>query len=402
MSVLTTTPTFLYPHSRQFPFDEVVEKIVKAIEMRNWKVPGIKIEFDTYGSGEAKYQMVRSIIGDNFKLYFSRIQGKLDSKWNDVAAVHSIYIPKQNLEVFSDESGPIYYLYVGENWEADKEWFMNSSKVNSKLDKEPRRYLKYSGKRNYYKRRAKELVADNDLNREYSPEGNEPVCINLEQKFNEFTEYLEEFVLGYIVNFEEAKIILPPTSKEEIIPYEGPWPIVFSICDSSDAERIAIGMKNPKDLPPERRHAYIGDGHRLVSLDVPCKGRFPKIAYEGFIWCDVNQKQNLTQDSKFTAGVMRAMYSYFDTQYIVSIKLKYANQVYVVDDSKFEETRQKLFKDIAPRDTLTDEELYQAYASRGATIVPITKYKGNFESPIVLINRELEFEEINGLVKIEK
>ena len=52
MSVLTTTPQFLYPYSRQFPFDEVAEKIVRAIEKRNWKVPGITVEFDIYGSGE--------------------------------------------------------------------------------------------------------------------------------------------------------------------------------------------------------------------------------------------------------------------------------------------------------------------------------------------------------------
>ena len=200
MSVLTTTPQFLYPYSRQFPFDEVAEKIVRAIEKRNWKVPGITIEFDIYGSGEAKYQMVRCITGDNFKLYFCRVQGCINDRWNDKAALHSVCIPKQILEVYEDESGPSYYLYVGENWEYDKEWFMNSIKVHSKLNKEPRRYLRYSG--NTYRQRTKELVADNDLDREYSPRGNEPVRINLEQKFNEFTAWLEKFVLGYILSFQ--------------------------------------------------------------------------------------------------------------------------------------------------------------------------------------------------------
>ena len=124
MSVLTTTPQFLYPHSRQFPFDEVAEKIVRAIEKRNWKVPGITIKFDTYGSGEAKYQMIRSITGDNFKLYFCRVQGRLNGHWNDTAALHSVYIPKQIIEVYDDESGPTYYLYVGKNWEKDKKFFL--------------------------------------------------------------------------------------------------------------------------------------------------------------------------------------------------------------------------------------------------------------------------------------
>lgn len=400
MSVLTTTPQFLYPYSRQFPFDEVAEKIVRAIEKRNWKVPGITVEFDIYGSGEAKYQMVRCITGDNFKLYFCRVQGRINDRWNDTAALHSVCIPKQILEVYEDESGPSYYLYVGENWESDKEWFMNSIKVNSKLNKEPRRYLRYGG--TTYRQRTKELVADNDLDREYSPRGNEPVRINLEQKFNEFTAWLEEFVLGYILSFQEENIIQPPTPMEELIPYKGPWDTVYSICDWRDAERIIKGKENPSKLPLEERHAYIGNGHRLVPLNVRRKDRFPEIAYEGFIWCDVNQKQNVNQNSKLVYEVMSAMGSIFGGNHIVAINLKYANHVYVADNSKYEETRQQLFEAIAPRDRLTDEELGNAFASRGATIVPITEYKGNYKEPIVLINRELEFEEIEQIILNEK
>ncbi len=213
MSVLTTAPQFLYPYSRQFPFDEVAEKIVRAIEKRNWIVPGITIEFDIYGSEEAKYKQVRYIIGDNFKLYFCRAQGSINQIWNDTAALRSVCIPKQILEVFEDESGPDYYLYVGKNWESDKDWFMNSIKEHSKLKREPRRYLIYSG--NTYKQRAKELVANNDFHREYSPRGNEPICINLEQKFNEFTAWLEEFVLGYILRFKEGS-----TPMKECNPYK--------------------------------------------------------------------------------------------------------------------------------------------------------------------------------------
>ena len=54
MTLLTVKPQFLYPRSRQFPFDEIAENIVRALEKRNWNVPGIEVEFDTYGSGEAK------------------------------------------------------------------------------------------------------------------------------------------------------------------------------------------------------------------------------------------------------------------------------------------------------------------------------------------------------------
>lgn len=400
MSVLTTTPKFLYPKSRQFPFDEVAEKIVRAIEKRNWKVPGITVDFYCYGSGEAKYYMVSSIKGDNFKLYFSRNQGKLDNHWYDVAAVHNICIPKQIMEVYADESGPTYYLYVGKNWEADKEWFMNSTKVHSKLNKEPRRYLKYEG--NTYQQRATELVSDNDLNREYSPKGKELARMNLEEKFGEFTAWLKKFVLEYILTFEEADTIEPPISAEELIPYKGPWVTVYSICGWREAERIKKGQENPTELPPEERHAYIGSGHRLVPLDVKCDGRFPKKACEGFIWCDVNQEEKVTQNAEFVNEVKSSMRTFHKPKYIVAIKLKYANQVYVVDNSKYEETRKQLFKDIAPRERLTDEELGNAFASRGATIVSITEYKGDYKEPIVLIDRELDFDEVEVLSELKK
>ena len=391
MSALTVKPEFLYPKSRKFPFDEVTEKIVRALEKRNWKVPGITVEFEVYGSGEEKYKLVREIVGDNFKLYFCRIQGRLPcSNWNDTAAIHEIYIPKQILEVYEDESGPTYYLYVGENWEADKAWFMNSAKVNSKLRGEPRRYLCYSG--NAYNKRARELVSDNDLGREYSPEGNEPRSFNLKDKFKEFTAYLEEYVLKYILSFPEESAA--EDGGIELIPYNGPWSTLYSFCNNDDAERIIQGKTDPNELPACERYASFGHCRRLVPLDIKNNGRFPEIAREGFIWCDV-----ASEISHAVAAEMKSSWR-GDNNFVV-LKLKYANDVYVVDNAKYEETREAIFKTKAPGECLTNEEYGDVIAARAATIVPIGEYKGNYKEPIVLITRELEFDEIDSVVYIE-
>ena len=381
MSVLTIQPQFLYPHSRQFPFDEVAEKIVREIEKRNWNVPGITIEFDTYGSGESKYQLVRQIIGEDFRLCFIRNQGSLDDRWNDTAALSEICIPKQIISVYTDESGPRYYLYVGTDWNADKEWFMKAIKVNSKLDKKPRKYLMYKGNPPWGNHRAEELIADDDLGREYSPEGNEPVRIDLEQKFEEFATWLKQNVLDYILSFPEGSIIQP--SIEKLIPYEGTWHTLYSLCGMGDLARIRIGKS---ELLPYERHAYFGEAYRLVPLVVHCDNRFPEIAYEGFIWCDT--KKELMDEVKFAMGCLAG------NKTLVAINLKYANHVYVADNSKYEETRRQLFENIAPRHRLTDEEVGMALAARGATIVPITEYKGDYKEPIVLINREIDFAEV--------
>lgn len=391
MSVLNVKPKFLYPNSRQFPFDEVTEKIVKVLEKRNFKVPGITVDFYTYGSGEEKYKKVQCIKGDNFKLCFCRKQRSLNKKFNDTAAANEIYIPKQNIKVYSDESGPTYYLYVGNDWNKDKGWFMNSTKVHSKLKGEPRRYLKYRG--NTYNTRATELLADDDLEREYSPLENEPKSFNLEEKFIEFTSWLEENVLKYILSFPEEDIIEEKTP--ELIPYKGPWDTIYSLCDEKDANRIMQGKEDKSKLPLSDRHAEFGSGHRLVSLFVKGKEGIPEIAYDGFIWCDVNPVVNKKED--ILPCVLSEMGSFFGKIYIVAISLKYANGVYVADNSKYTKTREKLFEYIAPRDRLTDEEFDEVLAARGATIVPITEYKGDYEEPIVLINRELDFDEIDNI-----
>lgn len=391
MSVLTVKPKFLYPESRKFPFDEVAEKIVRALEKRNWKVPKIEVKFDVYGSGEEKYKLVREIIGDDFKLYFCRIQGRIpDSFWNNTAALQEICIPKQIIEVYEDESGPTYYLYVGNDWEADKKWFMNSIKVNSKLRNEPRRYLRYSG--NAYNKRARELVVDTDLGREYSPVGDEPTSFNLKAKYKEFASWLEEHVLKYILSFPEVNEV--EEDSVNLIPYNGPWKFIYSFCDNENAERIIQGKKNPDELKPFERHASFGHYGRLVPLDVPRKDRFPEIAREGFIWCDVNSKINRIVQMEMKS-------SFRGDNNFITLRLKYANDVYVADNAAYEEKREAFFKTLEPHECLSDEQLGDALAARGATIVSIDEYKGNYKEPIVLIGRELDFDEIVSILYIE-
>lgn len=391
MPVFNVKPKFLYPRSRQFPFDEVAEQIVRELEKRNFKVPGITVDFDQYGSGELKYQRVFHVVGEEFKLTFMRIQGLLDGDFNDIAALSNLYIPKQILNVYSDESGPTYYLYVGENWEADKNWWYEGIKVNAKLDKEPRRYLKYIGNNRYHERASKLLIYT-DIDREYSPIEGEPIELNLTQKFDEFTTWLEEHVLQYILSFKEADIILPPTQEEELIPYHGPWKQFYTMCTGSMVDRITTGKSEPQKLPPEERYAYAGTGNRLVTLDVPRKDRFPEVAYEGFIWCNVT--------SKLSYVVTNNMTFLWYAHYLISITPKYANHIYVVDNAKYVEKRKELFEAIAPRERLTDEEFGDVLAARGATIVPITEYQGDYADPIVLIDRELDFDEVEVISKI--
>ena len=397
MSIFDVKPKFLYPHSRQFPFDSIASDIITELKKRNWKVPGIVVKFDSYGSGEAKYKKVRYISGQDFKLTFSRKQEMLDSRWSDTAALCSVHIPRECLEVFEDESGPKYYLYVGGKWQEHKNWFMNSIKIHAKLNKEPRRYLMYLGNHTEENGvRSSMLINTTDCDCEYAAIDNEPQSISLDETFERIIGWLKANVLDNILKSPESTLV--EETYEKLVPYNGPWERIFSICPSSDLNRIRKGIENPKQLLPEDRYASFGSFPRLVPLWVKAKTNLPKIARDEFCWCDTNQCiTNENGKQEISQCIISGMV--FDTQCsrLVSIKLKYANNVYVIDDAKFDETHQKLSKEIKPRIRLTSDDLGKAYAARAATIVPINEYKGGYQNPIVLIGRELDFDEIEWI-----
>lgn len=210
--------TFLYPRSRQYPVDKVCERIVRALEKRGWNVPGIQVEYYDSKSKGLKYRHVSKIEGEDFKLWFCRIQGSINAYKNDIAAIHEIVIPRRQLVVHEDESGPVFYTYVGDDWEKDKDTFMNRWKLRSKFDGKPKTYLKYTGRsgpldengyssQTYLHKRHPYLVNDDDLGREYQACGGEPIYFHTNEVFREIIGWLKVNVLERIESVEEATVV---------------------------------------------------------------------------------------------------------------------------------------------------------------------------------------------------
>jgi hypothetical protein len=156
-----TEPILLYPKARDYPFDWVCERIVRALDERGWEVSGVAVEFRTFDTGEGEFRYVSRIEGDTWRLDFIRVQGgswRISHSYN----VSDIFIPKMELNVFYDGSGPVLYAYKGKDWKTDKQRFMDNSKVNSKLDGERRWYLRYEGHYNTWLTYVKD-------DREYKP-----------------------------------------------------------------------------------------------------------------------------------------------------------------------------------------------------------------------------------------
>lgn len=390
---------FLYPTSRQFPFDETCEKIVRELEKRNWQVPGIEVEFQKYGSGAQKLCAVWLIKSNDFKLRFGRVQRTMPGgRWNDTAAVTGIVIPKKELHVYEEESGPTFYFYVGNDYDRDREKFISASRVNSRLNHEPRIYLEYTGRANqegthsYSRSRSPYLVHTNDLGRQYDPKGDEPKFFSTYEVMAEFSHYLENTVLAMILSEPIPTERIDTFAEPESIPFPESVGSLFCFGEWREAERIKQGKKDSEKLDPIDRYGLSGGGYRLMPLDGHGDGTVPEIAYDGFLWCGVGE---VTESTEIDSLDVPGHYRWSDRErYVIRVKPDRANDIYIADHAAYEKRRKELADSIKGRDQFTDAEVAGFQRARARTIMPINEYQGGYEQPVVLIRRELSFDEV--------
>lgn len=380
---------FLYPVSRQFPFDEVCERIVRELEVRGWNVPDMSVTFYDYGTGEEKYRMVNGIKGKDFCLHFCRIQKRLSHSRNDIAAISEITIPKKQLDVFDDESGPSYYLYVGHNWEKDQNDFFSSIKVNSKLNKKARKYLVYKGVA--CQGRSQILRNNDDLGREYKllPTDRKKSEYKTNDVFSDFDQWLRKNVLEYILK-------QPVTGKLEEKIVEVPVPEGFewsyTMVSDEDVDRIK-SIQSGHEIPKWQIYGLIPE-YRFVTLDIGSEG-IPPQAYEGSIYCKVGKLERMISRGEVinTDDISKCVFGSYKN--IVQINLKNGNDVYIADLSGKEEYLKNIFENNPKQSCLTDEQYRESMAIPGRTLKPIGKYTdGDYKKPIILINRDLAVDEI--------
>jgi hypothetical protein len=386
---------FLYPKSRQFPFDETCDQIVRALEERAWKVPGFVVEFRDYGSGAQKLRYVSKIQSDqsaidlahhDVMIEFGRPQGTLPGgRWNDVAAVSGVRLPRRSLRVYEDESGPTYNIYVGDafSWERDRlTWW---SRPNARLNKEPRLCVRYSGAHRYRGTRATDLVCDGDY-REYAPEGEEPRSFRTVEVMEEFRAYLHDIVLPAIEEYPVADALDVYVEPPPIPMPVGVGPL-FAYGEPRDARRIELGKKCIDELQLADRYGMIGSGWRLAPLGIKRGDDLPEVAFDGFLWCGTTPR-------------VPGEHGFSSADQIVKVTPRDARGVYVADHAAYEKRRAALAESIkGQRDCFTDTEVNDFVRARACTIVPITEYKGGYEEPVYLINRELGFDEVEVIEK---
>jgi len=126
-------------------------------------------------------------------------------------------------------------------------------------------------------------------------------------------------------------------------------------------------------------------------LDARNDGTVPKIAYDGFTWCAMGEITNETKLEDLPQEIGR-FYRWSDRDdHVIRVMPKFANDIYIIDMAVGEKYRQDQFK---TTERLSDEQLFEYYRCSGRTIIPISEYIGGFEKPVILVNRELDFDEV--------
>lgn len=92
---------------------------------------------------------------------------------------------------------------------------------------------------------------------------------------------------------------------------------------------------------------------------------------------------------------MPGRYRWSDSErFVIRVTPKCANGIFVADISVRDEYKKIIFEENPKQERLSEAEYHECLRATGRTIVPIAEYAGDFKKPVVLINRELSFDEV--------
>ncbi len=372
---------FLYPNSKTLIFNDICNTIIKELQKRNWSVPNINIHFCKYGSGRQKFKYVSSIDGCGLKINFGRIQRKISGGvYNDIAGVIGISINQRTLQI--QDKDLIIYLYTENNG--------SRSCYYQELIKDPRTGIEiFVGDFFYFIERTiftsqytKKLDVEKNIDKDTKR-------LEAKQVFNDFKKHFEN-MLDIIRSYPILKNRTETLDSKEVIPIPKEFDSIFCFCDNYDAICISKGKIDPKQLHPSECYGLTSAGPPLM-YSIKEKGyNVPIIAYESFLWCGLGKVTKDMQISRLNIpGYHRIVSS---ENHVVLIRPNRADDIYIADQDEYEKYQIKIHEK-------NQSEYYsRGLIARARTITPIYKYKGGFVKPVVLIKRELSFDEVEIII----
>lgn len=378
-------------------------------------IPGlgnIKIKMKQIGNGVFSY--ISSIEGPNFKIWNCRQTGRQYSdRYNDIARPTEIRIEPLDMEInlYDDDTG-IFLKTRGLEYSNSKLFSFGSSHQPGFG-----RDDMYPTKRGFQDTKAEDILDflsqkgvmvidpyDNEKRfnervfwqETKDPQAYENCLSELQRPFRLSWKNTSNLVARWLDQEVLEKITAVPVNDNQSneLPAPSPYPekvgTLYTWVSAREAEKIEATGGDPSKVRLEER-AAIPVGWRLVSLGTV--GDYPPVANDGFIWCGIGEPSSSGKPEDYMIpGDDVDIRDFGNSRYtLVRVDPKHGGDIYVVDYKAWDDYREVAFKDT---DSLTDAQVAEMHTALAKTIVPINEYTGNYQKPVVLIGRGLEFDEV--------
>jgi len=331
------------------------KEIIKALEKRNFNIPGIDVVFyHIYENGKHSIN-IASIICKEIDVY--------------IGYSSEIRVGGFHMSLYSDNSGSLD-VYCGTDWNKDREEFIYGKRFHRKMDGKSRIVLQYDYNGSVFR-------ATDDCNRGYLPVSEPDNYILSRVEYIILTELNK--LLNYINTFPEQTID----------------PNLF-------AEPMPTQLKNESVLKKMKLFTYVdrykfqdlehGDntgingGYRLLPLSIPLPEHpLASLMHEGFTYCDIQMSNEQPNNN---------IWHYDSDATKVMIKLSNMNNVFIVDAYAAEKFREDWFNSNPGIQRMTDDAYNEMQVARAVTMVRINDYDGSYKKPVVIVGRLINRKEI--------
>jgi hypothetical protein len=213
-----------------------------------------------------------------------------------------------------------------------------------------------------------------------------------ESEKEKIASWLKKNVLNNILLLPENpnQIDKPPKA----IPYPEGLGELYTWIRTKDAAKLLLTGYDPSKVYPHERVAT-SPNSRLISWDI--HGDYPEEANRGFIYCtpDVETAHKYRREVKIhVPGTLS------EGHVLTKVKPKDGEEIFVVNYQVWDDYRKQVFSDPS-KGRMNNEEYSEMHARLGRTLIPISRYKGGYKQPVVLIGRDLEFNEVEVIPSVQ-
>lgn len=177
---------YSFPIVEQYPVDIIANQILRLISVLQGRIHGITVEYQDTKKDSLIYRSFTRVTSQNCTLIFGRYLGEDRT----TPSISKIVVPKKQLELFADGSGPILTKYAGNDgqWGIDCEYFIRNCKHTHNPQDGRRISLQYC-------RKNKAVCETLEL---VDPVAGVPKSLELKEVFDDFVAELRTIVQSHI------------------------------------------------------------------------------------------------------------------------------------------------------------------------------------------------------------